>query len=325
MKYDFIAIGGMVEDISFYTDQGQVIDNPGDVLRQRLLGFEYGAKIRAKALDRFPGGGANNVAVSLSSLGFVVGLLSSVGNDDSGKRLVENLDENGVDTRLVKMSRKGDTGFSLVVIDNSGEHIAFTYRGANDELHVSDVEMHAMAYSKWLCLSSLSGEWEDVLNKVFSVKTAKVAWNPGAAQLAVGTSKLHKWLKKTELLCLNNDEAVELAISHAPFRNRGQEFLKDGKALIEAIKKLGPSKVVITYGEQGADYFDGQTHYHQSSLNVPKNKIADTTGVGDSFFSTVLAGIEKYNGDIKKAMTLAMKNAAANLKKSGAQAGLMKL
>jgi sugar/nucleoside kinase (ribokinase family) len=325
MKYDFIAIGGSVEDVSFYTDQGQVIDNPGDVLRQKLLGFEYGAKIRAKALERFPGGGANNVAVSLSRLGFVVGLLSSIGNDDTGKRLVDNLDENGVDTRLIKISRRSDTGFSLMVIDKAGEHIAFTYRGANDELHVSSVDSHVMSSSKWLCISSLSGEWEDVLNKVFAIKGVRVAWNPGAAQLAVGAPRLHKWLKKTELLCFNHDEAVELAISHPSFRRRGQEFLKDKKALIEAIKKLGPQKVIITSGSHGADYFDGENHYHQPSLNVPKSKIADTAGVGDAFFSGTLAGLEKYSGDIKKAMALAMRNAAANLKKPGAQAGLMKL
>ena len=61
------------------------------------------------------------------------------------------------------------------------------------------------------------------------------------------------------------------------------------------------------------------------SAQINKNKIADTTGIGDTFCSTFVAGLEIYQGDFKKAMKLAMKNAASVLKKSGAQNGLMEL
>jgi ribokinase len=325
MKYDFIAIGGAVEDVSFYTSEGQVIDNPKDILRQKLLGFEYGAKIKAEGLGRFPGGGANNVAVSLARLGFAVGLATAVGDDETGKRLIKNLDDNGVDTRLVKIVRHRDSGFSLIVVSPSGEHVAFTYRGANDELSLNKIESHMLSYSKWLCVSSLSGEWEKVLDKVFSIKNAKVAWNPGGTQLREGVGKLRKWIKKTELLCLNKDEALELAISDAKYKRKGEELSRDMKSLLIAIKDFGPGRVIITSGDKGADYFDGQMHHYEASLGVPKNKIVDTSGVGDAFFSTTLAGLETFDGDIKKSMKMAMKNAAGVLRQAGAQNGLMKL
>jgi ribokinase len=325
MKYDFIAVGGAVEDISFYTSEGQVIDNPKDVLRQKLLGFEYGAKVKAEALGRFPGGGANNAAVCLSRLGFAVGLAAAVGEDEVGKRLLKNLDENGVDTRLVKTVKHRDSGFSLIVITPEGEHVAFTYRGANDELSLNKIEAHMLSYSKWLYVSSLSGQWERTLDKVFAVKKGLVAWNPGGTQLKEGAGKLHKWLKKTEILMLNKDEAVELAISDGRYRRKGQELLKDMKVLLSAIKSLGPNQVVITSGDKGADYFDGESHHHEPSLNVPKSKIADTAGVGDAFCATMVAGLETFDGDIKKAMKLAMKNAAGVLREAGAQNGLMEI
>jgi len=41
MKYDIITIGGATEDITFYTKEGVLIDNKKDVLRQKLLAFEY--------------------------------------------------------------------------------------------------------------------------------------------------------------------------------------------------------------------------------------------------------------------------------------------
>ncbi len=325
MKYDFITVGGAVEDISFYTSEGQIIENPKDILRQRLLGFEYGAKIKASALGRFAGGGANNVAVSLSRLGFTVGLAAAVGDDEVGKKLIKNLDDNGVDTRLVKVARHRDTGFSLIVISPSGEHVAFTYRGANDDLSLNKIEAHMLSYSKWISVSSLSGEWGNILDKVFSVKSAKVAWNPGGTQLAEGAGKLCKWLKRTELLCLNKDEALELVISEGKYKRKAGELSKDMKSLLSAVKDLGPKQVIITSGDKGADYFDGERHYHEISLGIPKSKIVDTCGVGDAFFSTFLAGLETFDGDIKKSMKMAMKNAAGVLKKLGAQNGLMKI
>jgi len=325
MKYDFIAVGGAVEDISFYTSEGQVIDNPKDILRQKLLGFEYGAKIKAEGLGRFSGGGANNVAVSLSRLGFTVGLVAAVGNDESGRTLIKNLDDNGVDTRLIKVVCHRDTGFSLIVISPGGEHVAFTYRGANDELSINKIEAHMLSYSKWVCISSLSGGWDKVLDKTFAVKGAKVAWNPGSAQLQEGAGRLHKWLKKTEIIFLNKDEALELAVSEGKFKRKGEELSKDMKSLLSAVKSLGPKQVMITSGDKGADYFNGEVHHHEASLGVPKSKIVDTSGVGDAFFSTTLAGLETFDGDIKKAMKLAMKNAASVLRQAGAQNGLMKV
>ena len=49
MKYDVITIGGGTEDFSFYTHAGLVLRSKKDVLHQKLIAFEYGAKIGANA------------------------------------------------------------------------------------------------------------------------------------------------------------------------------------------------------------------------------------------------------------------------------------
>ena len=38
MKYDFITVGGATEDITFYTSEGVLIDNKGDILRDLEVG-----------------------------------------------------------------------------------------------------------------------------------------------------------------------------------------------------------------------------------------------------------------------------------------------
>lgn len=324
MKYDFIVVGGAVEDINFHTEDGLVIDNPKkDILRQKLVGFEYGAKVRVKKMERFPGGGANNAAVSLSRLGFKTALLAAVGEDEAGARLFKNLSDNGVDTRLVKRVKGSETGLSFIVINKDGEHVAFVYRGASDELAVSKIEAQMLSYAKWIYLSSLSGEWEKVLDRVFSLKDPSVAWNPGNAQLLAGASKLKKYLTKTAILMVNRDEAIELAISDKKYKNKDEKFLNDPKNLLPILHGFGPQTVLITDGAGGAHFFDGEKTFYEESLHVPASKIMDTTGVGDAFCSTFVAGLESYEGDVKRSMKLAMKNSAGVLREPGAQNGLL--
>ena len=50
MKYDIITIGGATEDITFYTSEGVLINNKKDLTNQKLLAFEYGAKVK---IDKF--------------------------------------------------------------------------------------------------------------------------------------------------------------------------------------------------------------------------------------------------------------------------------
>ena len=114
MKYDIITIGGAVEDITFYTNEGMVIDNSQDILRQRLLAFEYGAKIRVKDAHSTFGGGATNVSVSASRLGFNTACFCAVGDDDRGKKIIENLKNYKVDTRFIqKIKHEKEFMFNL--------------------------------------------------------------------------------------------------------------------------------------------------------------------------------------------------------------------
>lgn len=48
------------------------------------------------------------------------------------------------------------------------------------------------------------------------------------------------------------------------------------------------------------------------------------TGVGDAFNSTFAAGLNLYQGDIKKSLHLAAKNTASKIAHFGAQNGLIK-
>lgn len=324
MKYDFITIGGATRDVSFFTDQGILVKNKQDVLRQELLAFEYGAKIKVDRFHYQYGGGAANAAVCLSRLSFKTACLSSIGNDYNGQLILDNLKNNGVDISLVKKYKNEESASSFILIAPSGERIIFGSRGANLKLKIDDKDKKIFSQTKNIYLASLSGAWQSDLKNVFSVvkpSGPKVYWNPGGAQIRSGLVKLAPFLKKTEVFALNKDEAIELVLSSPKHRNLSRRSLNDTSKLLEILYSFGPKIVVVTLGAQGVFAYDGKRIYRRG-IKEEKKRI-DTTGIGDAFNSSFAASYSKWY-DIDKALTLALQNAAHKVSYLGAQNGLMR-
>jgi ribokinase len=319
-SYDVITIGGVTEDLFFTVDDYIMINNREDVLRKKLLAFEYGAKIGVTRTSESFGGGAANAAAAFSRLSLKTAIIAAIGDDTRGKGILDNLKVNKIDTRLIQKIKRGQSGLSFILVSPKHDHIVFTHRGANSELKIGVAEIKALRAAHWTYLTSLSGPWQKVLKSVFASAHC-IAWNPGRKQLAAGFMSLRSYLKKTDVLICNRDEAIELAMSHPNLGSDNVKGLDDIRQLLKIIRDFGCRLVIITNGGHGADAYDGQTFYYQKAIAV--KKIIDTTGVGDAFGSSFVAGLEKYKGDIKKALLLAAKNAAAVLSKHSAQRGLL--
>ncbi len=322
-KYDIITIGGATEDITFYTREGILIKNKKDILRQKLLAFEYGAKIKIDKAHSTFGGGAANAAACLARLNFRVAAMVAIGDDSRGERIIANFQKQGVNTSLVKKIKDIETGFSFLLVGPGNEHIVFSNRAANSKLQITKEDLNNLKNCQWIYLTSLSGNWRSVLRCIFSLNKIKIAWNPGHIQLNSGIKTIGRWLTKTEVLVLNKDEAIELVVSDKQYRNSSSRFLNNIKNLLKILKEWGPNIMVITNGRYGADAYDGVNFYYQPALKEKRR--VDTTGVGDAFGSTFIAGLNIYNRDIQKSMHLAARNTASVIAKQGAQNGLIKL
>jgi sugar/nucleoside kinase (ribokinase family) len=323
MKYKVISIGGATRDITFFTEEGILIDNHRDILRQKLLAFEYGAKIQVDHFHNLFGGGATNSAINFARSGFKTACLACVGDDDSGRQIVRHLKDSGIATELMSVDKKNETGLSCILVSQGGERIIFSNRSANSDLKIETREKKILAAADWLYLASLSGDWIKVAKKVFSAKGPKIAWNPGSLQYQAGLKVLAPFLKKTNVLCVNKDEAIELVLSDSTYHGKQPDFLNDVKNLLLILKKTGPEIVVITDGANGADAYDGVNFYHQSIFKEKKR--VDMTGVGDAFNSSFVIGLSLTNGDMQKSLYLGARNTASKIAHFGAQNGLIDL
>ncbi len=323
--YDIITVGGAVRDLTFYTERGKIIKNPTDLTAQKLLAFEYGAKININDAALTCGGGAANTAVSFAKLGFKTAALARLGNDSDGNHLKLNLRKAGVATDLLQYDNFLATGFSIIlgVNNREKEHVALLYRGANCDLDASEKSFKSIS-ADYLYLTSLSGRnWGKALKNVFyyakKIK-AKVAWNPGNLQLQAGKKVIAKYLAQTKILILNKDEAIELVLSGIKVGRRDPKFLNKPVYLLNILNEWGPKIIVITEGESGATAFkDGKIY----KIKALKKIEADTTGVGDAFGSAFVAGIIYHKGDIKQSLIWGILNSGSVVTKIGAQNGIL--
>ena len=325
-KYDIITIGGATRDITFYTDEGVLIDNKKDILRPKILGFEYGSKVKISKAYNTSGGGAANSAVCFSLLGFKVATIISIGKDVRGKKIIQNLKKYKVETKFCQKSKTKESSFSFIIASSNygNEHVIFSHRGANNELSIQSRQLPILNQARWIYLTSLSGadsHWKSNLANIFKVKEPNIAWNPGGRQIASGLRVLKNYLKKTTVLILNQDEALELILTSLKFDKKTKAYLNNIKNLLKILYEFGPSIIVITCSAKGAYVYDGKNNYYQPA--VKEKKRVDTTGVGDAFGSTFVAGLDIYEGDIKKALKLAARNSSSVVEEVGAQNGLV--
>lgn len=304
-QFDLVTVGGATVDIAFYSKEGELIP-AGSQAKQKMLAFEYGAKIVADRVYTTCGGGAANSAVSASRLGLKTAIVCRLGDDSNGQIIIKNLKANKVATGLIKLDLQASSGFSVVLtIDNPAkEHIAFIHRGANSKLSAKD--LIADAPTNWYYVTSLPQDgWQEIMAKL--VKTGKnIVWNPGNEQLK-DIAGIKKYLPQVKLLMVNHHEALE-------FRK-----LKDIKGLLAHLHGFGPKLAVITDGASGAYAYDGKKYYY---MKARSSKTINTLGVGDAFGSALTSALI-YDKNIKEALTWGIKNSASVVGEIGAQAGLL--
>ena len=93
----------------------------------------------------------------------------------------------------------------------------------------------------------------------------------------IANSDLKKIISKSNLLCINYNEAVHLS----GLKNHNLNEIAD------YILSLGSDSLIIKQGEDGATFFDKDTSF--SIKAYPVSKVMDTTGAGDAFAGGILS------------------------------------
>lgn len=319
-KIKVITIGSATEDILVLTNEGRIL--PGEsAICDKLLAFEYGAKIPVGRIQNAFGGAGANVAIGLTKLGIEVGACVAVGGDEIGNKIKEHLEESGVNVSLCQIVHEHTSDRSIILVEPlDRDRTIFYNREAGKKLKLKDASKWK---TEWVFISSLTDRWENMLGQVLKLrkeKAVKIAWNPGRAQIKAGLKFLSPLIAETSVLFLNWDEALELALSDKSFATGYSHKQPTKKAVIKFLQQIGSGVVVITLGRKGSIATDGYYYLKAPSFS-PKR--VELTGAGDAYSSGFLASWISEPGNLKKAMSWGMANSGSVVLYFGAEKGLL--
>ena len=271
--------------------QAPEIISTGEVLVD-LISTEYGTDFRsADTYRRFAGGSPANLAMNLAQLDHNVGLVATVGKDDAGALLREELRERGVDMRhLVAVS----SPTTLILVTKSKAVSTFeAYRGADAEITGVQFPDTYLSGCKIFHTTAFALSRDPSRSTILSAAARAVA---AGARLSIDVNYAHKiWPDRLEALWVINSylslgtEAGRESLvkcSEVDFERLFDEPLDDREDAAERLLDLGAGVVCLTLGEQGCYvYTDGESF----SLPARPVEVQDTTGAGDAFWSGFLA------------------------------------
>lgn len=230
------------------------------------------------------GGTARNVAENLGKLGASVRLVSAVGNDLIGLRLVSQTAESGVDTEFVQVMDGENTGAYIAVLEENGalsvamddvrvlRHITPGYLDRHRSLF-KEADMVMMDGS--LTLDAMA-----TVVRLCSKYDKLLCADPSSARLAF---KLRPFLNNLHLVVPNEMEAAELC--EVDFDGHDPETSLD---LARCLVGKGVANVVVTLANFGLDYATAsETGY------IPANysEMVDATGTGDAVTAAIMFGM----------------------------------
>ena len=121
-----------------------------------------------KKLFIFPGGSASNIAIAVSRLGHLSGIIGFIGNDKYGVFLKDNFIKNNVDIGGLRIV-EGDTGRVIILVEErTGKRAMIAYRGVNTNLYKVDIPDSILTDINSFHISSVSARI--VLGRLYKVK-----------------------------------------------------------------------------------------------------------------------------------------------------------
>jgi pseudouridine kinase len=231
------------------------------------------------------GGVARNIAENLARLGLPTVLLSAVGTDGTGKRLLSQAAESGIDIRQVLVDPVCGTGSYLAILDHQGAMYVsiddmailsrITPRYVNDRRRLfRDARMVVVD-------ANLPPATLKTVFRLAHKYELPVCADPTSKTLA---PRLRPYLDQLYMVTPNTAEA-EALLGRGPIDGR-DEAIAAAKQLVAQ----GVEIAVVTLAEMGVCYATSNESGHVPALDID---IVDLTGAGDALSAAVIFGLSE--------------------------------
>ncbi len=246
----------------------------------------------APGFVKAPGGAPANVAVGLANLGIDAGFIGKVGADPFGDFLTETLQQNHVDTTYLIAGEKSRTTLAFVATRSDGMKDITFYRhpGADIQLSPDEIDTDYIKSADLFHYGSVSLSHSPT--REATLKAIQTAKNTGSFLSYDPNLRLMLWD--------NAEDAKHWIWEVMPYADvvkiseEEWEFITGDTKLatgIERILRLGVKLLVVTLGERGCYYTNGNVDGYVDGYAV---EVVDTLGAGDAFVAAMLSQLMKH-------------------------------
>lgn len=263
---------------------------------------------------RYLGGSPTNVAMNTARLGLKPKMISSVGNDGFGEYILNRLNEVNVNTEYIK--KLDDIATSVIFVSKSkGTPDFIPFRQADSYITEDQITTHTLTNTKIFhttCFALSKGPAQATI-----LKKAEEAYNLGC-KLSIDLNYAKKlWKSQEEAL-----KVIKTYCSFNPLIKISEDdmlrlFEKElpDQEIFEFFHNLGVETVCLTLGSEGVKLSQkGKDIIQLPAIKI--EKVMDTTGAGDAFWSGFLFAYIKEKS-IEECLQIALKLAALKLQNVG--------
>ncbi len=233
------------------------------------------------------GGVAGNTLTQLALLGAKVGWFGRLGDDETGKLLLEDFKKHGIDPNGVILEEGKNSMFTWIQVDPQGNRAIVMFPNTITELTSEDIETKFRVYVKGA--------------KIFSSEATLIPLNVilRAAQVAIENGAKFVFDIDVDPLTLSvsglgtEEELRELIrLSYATIPSKATAKTLTGKTdpekIVKTLLDMGPEIAGITLGEEGCILGSKKEIVKVPAYPV---EVKDTTGAGDAFHGAFIYGI----------------------------------
>ena len=232
------------------------------------------------------GGAPANVCGAYTKLGGKSRMLTQLGNDPFGHKIIRELKDVGVDTSCISLTDEANTALAFVSLGEDGDRTFSFYRKPSADMLYTAEQVKEAFFDDVFALHFCSVSIGDFPMKEAHVKAIEIARRKGGIISFDPNLRFNLWddaqaLKKAvqEFIPLSDivklsDEELEFVTGHT-----------DAEAGVEALFAKGVKLVLYTCGKDGAYVFSPKAKVFAPSIG---GKAKDTTGAGDGFAGAFL-------------------------------------
>ncbi|SEH32644.1 carbohydrate kinase family protein [Chryseobacterium culicis] len=238
--------------------------------------------------DIFPsgsraGGAPFNVAYNLFKMGIDSKMLSRIGDDELGHRLLNQIKDWGITTDFIQIDAEKPTGTVLADFDEHGEavyeivkEVAWDYIESLPEHKNLIQNSEAFVFGSLITRSETSQNTLLELLEYSKFRVFDVNFRPPFIDFEF----IKKLLHKADLVKMNKAE-LRTILEHL-----GEDYIDEDTGIHYLQTYFTLNEIVLTKGSKGARYFVGNTAYNFPAVHI---EIEDTVGSGDSFLAGFLS------------------------------------